>query len=53
MPHFSQEITERILDSVWNEHGRFVLLRCSLVSRAWLPRTRHHLFSTITLHLTR
>ncbi|KAJ7200126.1 hypothetical protein GGX14DRAFT_699681 [Mycena pura] len=53
MPHFSQEITECILDIVWNEHGRFSLLPCSLVSRAWLPRTRHLLFSTITLDLTR
>ncbi|KAJ7200106.1 hypothetical protein GGX14DRAFT_660555 [Mycena pura] len=53
MPHLSQEIIECILDMVSNEHGRFSLLPCSLVSRAWLPRTRHHLFSTIVLHLVR
>ncbi|EMD31171.1 hypothetical protein CERSUDRAFT_119983 [Gelatoporia subvermispora B] len=44
---FPPEITDRILDFL---HGDVHALRnCSLTCRAWLPRSRFHLFSTMEL----
>ena len=44
--HFPQEITDTIIDFLHRDVQS--LLACSLVSRAWLPSSRFHLFRSCT-----
>ena len=42
-----QELIEEIID--YHSGDKKTLIACSLTSRAWVPRTRKHLFSKLTL----
>lgn len=54
---FPPELTDNIIDEVAtlenaSGHSTYQCLRpLSLVSRSWIPRTRHHAFSQVTLRL--
>jgi hypothetical protein len=63
---FPQEIIDNVIDHVkWNEpyqpplayyvnlkgFERTELRNCSLISKAWLPRSRYHLFYRVSLHV--
>ncbi|KAI0693699.1 hypothetical protein C8T65DRAFT_63318 [Cerioporus squamosus] len=41
------EIAEHIIDVLWNDNG--ALRQCALTCRAWLPRSRLHIFHSIAL----
>jgi len=45
MPNVPQEVIEHIIDAT--QHCRRTLKACALVSHAWLPRVRAHLFREI------
>ncbi|KAJ7153090.1 hypothetical protein C8R43DRAFT_453207 [Mycena crocata] len=46
-----EELIEHIIDVVQSEHPTATLHACSLVSHQFFPRSRHHIFSTLTLNL--
>ncbi|KAI0693689.1 hypothetical protein C8T65DRAFT_585555 [Cerioporus squamosus] len=41
------EICQHIIDALWDDIG--TLRQCALACRAWLPRSRLHIFHSITL----
>ena len=43
-----QELVEDIVDCL--SHDRPTLEACSLVAKTWLPRSRHHLFGSVSLN---
>ncbi|KAJ6598460.1 hypothetical protein DFH09DRAFT_1022780 [Mycena vulgaris] len=51
-----QEIVDMVIDSLVDSPGGYysrdneTLATCALVCRSWVPRTRYHLFSNITLN---
>ena len=47
-PRFLEELLDHVADHLHNE--RHNLKNCCLVSKSWVPRTRKHLFATISLH---
>ena len=47
LPGIPQEIIDEVIDFCSGD--KKTLLACSLISRAWIYRTRKHLFSTLTL----
>lgn len=47
LPHLPPEVVDVILDHLAS-HPR-TLRRCSVVARAWLPRSRHHLFRRLSI----
>lgn len=47
-PSLPIELTDLIVDDLQSNHQ--ALLSCSLVSRDWLPRSRHHLFRQLRCH---
>ncbi|KAF8877363.1 hypothetical protein BD779DRAFT_113803 [Infundibulicybe gibba] len=46
-PPLPSEIFDLVIDQL--KEDRTTLMVCSLVCRSWLPRTRHHLFSTFSV----
>ena len=46
-PRVPPEVTDRILDHLHDT--KRILVKCSLVCRAWLPTTRYHIFENIDL----
>ncbi|KAF8877360.1 hypothetical protein BD779DRAFT_1677352 [Infundibulicybe gibba] len=48
IPPFPSEIVDLVIDQL--EQDKTTLEVCSLVCRSWLPRARHHLFSTFDIH---
>ncbi len=53
IPSIPQEITESIIDDVHLKSDITTLKSCSLVCRAWIPRSRFHLFSKMRIILSR
>ncbi|KAJ7746293.1 hypothetical protein B0H16DRAFT_1854647 [Mycena metata] len=51
LPHLPPEVVDVILDHVAT-HPR-TLRSCSVVARAWLPRSRHHLFRRLSISTSR
>ncbi|KAJ8481342.1 hypothetical protein ONZ51_g6054 [Trametes cubensis] len=49
MKHLPQEIIDEIIDAVASERDVRTLRACALTCISWVPRTRRHFFSTITL----
>lgn len=47
LPNLPVEVWERVVDHLWEDYPE--LLACSLVCRAWLPRSRFHLLSRVLL----
>ncbi|KAJ7028408.1 hypothetical protein C8F04DRAFT_1119225 [Mycena alexandri] len=45
------DIVELVIDTVQSCGPLAALFPCSLISRQWLPRTRHHIFSIVALIL--
>ena len=48
---FPAEIEDMVIDNLNND--RVALANCSLVCKSWSPRSRFHLFNTLTLKLSR
>ena len=44
---FSQEIFEKFIDNLHDD--KKALKQCALVCRSWVPRSRYHLFASITV----
>ncbi|EEB92068.1 hypothetical protein MPER_09478 [Moniliophthora perniciosa FA553] len=44
---YPQELIDRIIDHCRDEHQD--ISQCSLVAKKWLPRTRYHLFSSLSI----
>ncbi|OBZ72748.1 hypothetical protein A0H81_06688 [Grifola frondosa] len=50
VPCIPPELTDKVIDFVAEEEdAKLVLKNCSLACRAWLPRSRHHLFRCFTV----
>ncbi|KAJ7642620.1 hypothetical protein DFH06DRAFT_999532, partial [Mycena polygramma] len=45
--NFPAELVESVIDELQRDES--TLLNCSLVSKQWLPRSRYHCFSSVTL----
>ncbi|CAL1716744.1 unnamed protein product [Somion occarium] len=47
-PRLPQELIEQIIDELYSDLE--ALQACSLTASAWLPRSRRHLFNSLSLH---
>ena len=46
-----QELVDRIIDEIHDDQS--ALATCALVNKSWVDRSRHHLFHTLSLQITK